>query len=437
MADEKLLKQEIMDKVKEIYKLRKAKETFVKGKTRIGYSGRCFDEKEMLAAVDAVLDFWLTLGPKGIEFCESFKNYLGNKHCLVTNSGSSSNLLAISALCSDSIANPIRPWDEVITTAVTFPTTLNPIIQNKLTPVFVDIEEDTYNIDASLIEAAVSSKTRAIVFAHTLGNPAEMDKIMAIAKKYKLYVVEDTCDALDSIYEGKYCGSFGDFSTFSFYAAHHITMGEGGALCTNSSELYRAALSYRDWGRACYCQTGEKNPNGACGHRFDFKFKGLPEGYDHKYVYSNIGYNLKPLDIQCAIGLEQLKKLPDFTKARKKNFNLLYDFMKKYEDKFILPRSLPKADASWFAFPLTIREDAGFTKKALVTFLESKNIETRMLFAGNILNQPGYKNINHRISGQLTNSDQVLHKTFFLGVYPGITQEKLEYITDCIDEFFK
>jgi CDP-4-dehydro-6-deoxyglucose reductase, E1 len=437
MAEEKVLTQEILDRVKEIYNLRKSKEIFIKGETRIGYSGRFFDEKEMMAAVESVLDFWLTLGPKGRDFCESFKNYLGNKHCLVTNSGSSSNLIAISSLCSNSIANPMRPGDEVITTAVTFPTTLNPIIQNNLIPVFIDIEEDTYNIDASLIEAAITGKTRAIVFAHTLGNPAEMDKIMAIAKKYNLYVVEDTCDALDSIYDGKYCGSFGDFSTFSFYAAHHITMGEGGALCTNSAELYKAALSFRDWGRACFCQTGEKNPKGACGHRFDYKFKGLPDGYDHKYVYSNIGYNLKPLDTQCAIGLEQLKKLPDFSKARKKNFNTLYDFMKKYEDKFILPRSLPKADPSWFAFPLTIREDAMFTKKALVTFLESKLIETRMLFAGNILRQPGYKDIKCRISGNLNNSGQVLHRTFFLGVYPGITDEKLEYMTNCIEEFFK
>jgi CDP-4-dehydro-6-deoxyglucose reductase, E1 len=437
MADEKILKQEILDRVKELYKLRKAKETFVRGETRIGYSGRVYDEKEMLAAVESVLDFWLTLGPKGRDFCESFRKYLGNKYCLVTNSGSSSNLIAISSLCSKSIANPMKLGDEVITTAVTFPTTLNPIIQNNLMPVFVDIEEDTYNIDAALIEAAITDKTRAIVFAHTLGNPAEMDKIMAIAKKYNLYVVEDTCDALDSIYEGKYCGSFGDFSTFSFYAAHHITMGEGGAICTNSAELYKAALSLRDWGRACFCQTGEKNPRGACGHRFDFKFEGLPDGYDHKYVYSNIGYNMKPLDTQCAIGIEQLKKLPDFTKARKKNFNALYDFMKKYEDRFILPRSLPKAEPSWFAFPLTIREDARFTKKDFVTFLESKLIETRMLFAGNILRQPGYKDIKCRISGELKNSEQVLHKTFFLGVYPGITDEKLEYMLDCIEEFFK
>lgn len=436
MADERLLKQEIIEKVKEIYNLRKSKESFIKGETRIGYSGRIFDEKEMIAAVESVLDFWLTLGPKGRDFCENFKNYLGNKHCLVTNSGSSSNLIAVSALCSKGIANPMKPGDEVITTAVTFPTTLNPIIQNNLIPVFVDIEEDTYNIDASLIEAAITDKTRAIVFAHTLGNPAEMDKIMAIAKKYNLYVVEDTCDALDSSYDGKYCGSFGDFSTFSFYAAHHITMGEGGAVCTNSAELYRAALSFRDWGRACFCQTGEANPSGACGHRFDFKFEGLPDGYDHKYVYSNIGYNLKPLDMQCAIGLEQLKKLPGFTKVRKENFSILYDFMKKYEDRFILPRALTKADPSWFAFPLTIRDDANFTKKALVTFLESKLIETRMLFAGNILRQPGYKNINCRLSGSLINSDQVLNRTFFLGVYPGITSEKLEYMTECIDEFF-
>ncbi len=436
MSNESNLRQEISARVEEIYRLRKSEEKFIPGKTKVNYSGRVFDEKEMVAVVDSVIDFWLTLGIRGREFCEEFRNYLGLKHCLVTNSGSSSNLAAISALCSPIIVNPMKAGDEVITTAMTFPTTLNPIIQNRLIPVFIDIEEDTYNIDASKIEGAITDKTRAIVFAHTLGNPAEMDKIMEIAKKYNLYVVEDTCDALDSYYDGKKCGSFGDFSTYSFYAAHHMTMGEGGAICTNSLELYRAALSIRDWGRACYCQTGEANPMGACGHRFDFKFGDLPEGYDHKYVYNNIGYNLKPLDIQCAMGIEQLKKLPQFTEARKKNFKVLYECFKKYQDKFILPRVLPKADPSWFAIPITVREDAGFSKRDFVTFLESKLIETRMLFAGNILKQPGYRDIDCRIVGELKNTDQVMERTFFLGVYPGLTEEKLDYMVKCIDEYF-
>ncbi|MCM1989304.1 lipopolysaccharide biosynthesis protein RfbH [Oceanirhabdus seepicola] len=437
MSHEITLRQEILERVKAIYSLRKSEEEFIPGKTKVNYAGRVFDEKEMVAVVDSALDFWLTLGAEGREFCEEFKKYLGMKHCLVTNSGSSANLAAISALCSPIIRNPMKEGDEVITTAMTFPTTLNPIIQNGLIPVFIDIEEDTYNIDASKIEAGITDKTRAIVFAHTLGNPAEMDKIMEIAKKYNLYVVEDTCDALDSIYDGKKCGTFGDFSTYSFYAAHHMTMGEGGAICTNSLELYRAALSIRDWGRACYCQTGERKPMGACGHRFDFKFGDLPEGYDHKYVYNNIGYNLKPLDIQCAMGIEQLKKLPEFTETRKKNFKVLYDCFKKYENKFILPRVLPKAEPSWFAIPITVKEDAGFTKRDFVTYLESKLIETRMLFAGNILKQPGYKDINCRVVGDLKNTDQVMNRTFFLGVYPGLTEEKLEYMTKCIDEFFK
>jgi len=437
MASEEKLREEILDRVKQIYEIREKNKKFIPGETKVNYAGRVFDEKEMVAVVDSVLDFWLTLGVKGREFTEKFADYLGEKHCIVTNSGSSSNLVAVTALCSPTIKNPMKPGDEVITTAMTFPTTLNPIIQNRLVPVLIDIEEDTYNIDAARIENAITDKTRAIMFAHTLGNPAELDKIMEIAKKHNLYVIEDTCDALDSKYDGKNCGTFGDFSTYSFYAAHHMTMGEGGAVCTNSSELYRAALSIRDWGRACFCQTGEANPNGACGHRFDFKFEGLPEGYDHKYVYNNIGYNLKPLDIQCAMGIEQLKKLPRFTEARKRNFKVLYDCFKKYEDKFILPRALPKADPSWFAIPITVRKDAGFTKKDFVTYLEGKKIETRMLFAGNILKQPGYKNVDYRVVGDLKNTDQVLERTFFLGVFPGMTDEKLEYMTQSIDSFFK
>ncbi|MGH4123625.1 MAG: lipopolysaccharide biosynthesis protein RfbH [Clostridium sp.] len=436
MKKEEEIRKEILDRVAQLYRLRNTKNEFIPGISKVNYAGRVFDEKEMVAVVDSALDFWLTLGAKGREFCHDFSRYLGAPHCLVTNSGSSSNLIAVTALCSKTIKNPMKPGDEVITTAMAFPTTLNPIIQNGLMPVFVDIEEDTYNIDASKIEEAITDKTRAIVFAHTLGNPAEMDKLMYIARRHNLYVVEDTCDALDSTYDGKFCGTFGDFSTYSFYAAHHITMGEGGAVCTNSDELYKAALSIRDWGKACFCQTGEANTNGACGHRFDFKFDGLPDGYDHKYVFSNIGYNLKPLDMQCAMGIEQLKKLPEFTEARKYNFKRLYECFKKYEDVFILPRALPKATPSWFAIPITVRGTAGFSKKDFVTYLEAKCIETRMLFAGNILKQPGYKDISHRISGDLKHTDGVLYRTFFLGVYPGITEEKLDYMIKCIDDFF-
>lgn len=437
MKTEKEIRNEILERVAMLYKLRESNKKFIPGETKVNYAGRVFDEKELIAVVDSALDFWLTLGPKGVQFCNKFKGYLGMNYSLVTNSGSSSNLIAVTALCSSNIKNPMKPGDEVITTAMTFPTTLAPIIQNSLVPVFIDVEEDTYNIDASKIESAISDKTRAIMFAHTLGNPAEMDKIMEIAKRYSLYVIEDTCDALDSKYDGKLCGTFGDISTYSFYAAHHMTMGEGGAICTNSTELYKTALSIRDWGRACFCQTGEADPRGACGHRFDFKFEGLPDGYDHKYVYNNIGYNLKPLDIQCAMGIEQLKKLPSFSEKRKHNFRVLYDCFKQYEDKFILPRVLAKAEPSWFAIPITVRENAGFSKKSFVTFLESKKIETRMLFAGNILKQPGYRNINYRLIGSLKNTNQVLDRTFFLGVYPGMTEEKLEYICHSINNYFE
>lgn len=436
MRDEVTIREEILARVKELYQYRETQVKYIPGETKVNYAGRVFDEKEMTAVIDSALDFWLTLGKNGVDFEREFSEFLGVKKTIVVNSGSSANLIAVSSLCSPNIENPMGEGDEVITTAMTFPTTLAPIIQNRLVPVFVEVEKDTYNIDASKIEEAISNKTRAIMFAHTLGNPAEMDKIMEIARKYNLYVIEDTCDALDSKYDGKMCGSFGDFSTFSFYAAHHMTMGEGGAISCNSLDLYKTALSIRDWGRACFCQTGEANPLGACGHRFDFKFEGLPDGYDHKYVYNNIGYNLKPLDIQCAMGIEQLKKVRSFTEKRKYNFSMLYETFRQYEEKFILPRALPKADPSWFAIPITIKPNAGFTKKEFVTYLESKKIETRMLFAGNILRQPGYKNINCRVIGDLIVTENILHNTFFLGVYPGIHQAKLDYMISTINSFF-
>lgn len=436
LREEEVIREEILARVSEIYGLREAEKKFIPGTSKVHYAGRVFNEKEMQAAVDCMLDFWMTLGSKGEEFVKAICNFHGLAYGLVTNSGSSANLIALSTLCSPWIENRLLKGDEVITTASAFPTTVNPILQNGLIPVFIDIEEDTYNIDASKIEEAISPKTRGIVLAHTLGNPAQMDVIMDIARKHGLYVVEDTCDALDSKYDGRLCGTFGDMSTYSFYAAHHITMGEGGAVLTNNLSLYRQALSIRDWGRACFCKTGEDNSNGACGRRFEQKFEGLPEGYDHKYIYSNIGYNLKPLDVQCAIGIEQLKKLPEFTKMRRKNFQVLYDTFQQYADYFILPRALPKSEPSWFAMPLTVKEKAGFTRKEIVTYLESKNIETRMLFTGNILKHPAYRDISYRISGELTYTEQVLQRTFFLGVYPGLNDEKLDYIKRMLGGFF-
>ncbi|MBC7765281.1 MAG: DegT/DnrJ/EryC1/StrS family aminotransferase, partial [Hyphomonadaceae bacterium] len=283
MKSEAQIRTEILERVEELYRLRKSNEQFTPGESKVHYAGRVFDATEMTAVVDSVLDFWLTLGKEGNAFCDEFSKYLGLKHCLVVNSSSSANLVAVSALCSPNIPNPMQAGDEVITTAMTFPTTLSPIVQNGLVPVFVDIEPDTYNMDASLIEAAITDRTRAIMFAHTLGNPAEMDKIRDIANRHNLYLIEDTCDALDSKYDNQLCGTFGDFSTYSFYAAHHITMGEGGAVCTNNTKLYQNALSIRDWGRACFCETGESHADGACRNRFNFKFEGMPDGYDHKY----------------------------------------------------------------------------------------------------------------------------------------------------------
>ena len=435
MNSENQLREEILEKTKEIYTRRESQAHFVPGQSKVHYAGRVYDEKEMQAMVDSVLDFWLTLGKNGNKFISDFLSFMDMKYGLVVNSGSSANLIAISALCSPNLPHPMKPGDEVITTALTFPTTLNPLLQNGLVPVFVDVEEGTYNIDAAKLEQALSNKTRAVMFAHTLGNPAEMDHIMEFAKANDLYVIEDTCDALDSYYDGKRCGTYGDISTYSFYAAHHITMGEGGALLTNNLNLYRQALSIRDWGRACYCQTGEENPDGACGHRFDHIIEGLPEGYDHKYVYNNIGYNLKPLDMQCAMGIEQLKKLPQFSKKRKENFSILYDGLKKHEEYFILPKALPKAEPSWFSFPITLRDKNSFSRRDLVKYLEENQIETRMLFAGNILNQPAYRNIPHRVCGDLIHTEKVLHDTFFIGVYPGLTKEMLSYVIEVIDQY--
>lgn len=437
MEEEERLRAEIMERVAGIYRTREKEKSFTPGVTKIHYAGRVYDEKEMQAMVGSVLDFHLTLGKQGDRFLSDFCSYMGMKYGVLVNSGSSANLVAVSALCSPNTARHMKPGDEVITPALAFPTTLNPILQNGLVPVFVDVEEGTYNLDAAKLDGALSEKTRAVLFAHTLGNPAEMDRIMDFARANRLFVMEDACDALDSFYAGKRCGTFGDVSTYSFYAAHHITMGEGGALLTDDANLARQARSIRDWGRACWCPTGEENPNGACGHRFDGKFGDLPKGYDHKYVYSNIGYNLKPLDVQCAMGVEQLRKLPEFGKKRRENFDALYEGLKPYEKFLVLPRALPKADPCWFSMPLTVREDAGFPREELVRYLEDHKIETRMLFAGNILRQPAYREIPHRAAGELANTERTLAGTFFIGVYPGLTEEMLGYMIDTVGRFFE
>jgi CDP-4-dehydro-6-deoxyglucose reductase, E1 len=402
----------------------------------VHYAGRVFDKREVKALVGSALDFWLTLGEKAVLFEKAFSNYTGLKHILVSNSGSSSNLLAVSALCSQRFKDRLRPGDEVITTAVNFPTTVAPLVQNGLIPVFVDVKPGTYNINTELIEKSLSPRTRAICIAHTLGNPVAMNEILRLKKKYGLFVIEDNCDAMDSLYDGKLTGTFGDISTFSFYAAHHITMGEGGAAGTNHYEIFRNMLSIRDWGRDCWCPTGEKRHAGKCGQRFKWNFPGLPDGYDHKYIYTNIGYNLKPLDLQCAIGIEQLKKLPSFSRKRKKNFQALWEIFGNYPKYFILPQKEKESDPSWFAFPLTIRENPGFNKRDFVSFLEENLIETRSIFAGNILRHPAYKDIPCRVPFGLEQSDKVLKNSFFLGVYPGITGEQTAYIGSVVKKFF-
>ncbi len=435
MSEEEI-RNDIFRKVKELYLLREnGMKIFVPGESYIPYAGRVYDEKEIISLVDSALDFWLTSGRYANQFETEFAEFLGVKHCLLTNSGSSANLLAVSALTSPKLGEKrLKPGDEVITVAAAFPTTVNPIIQNNLIPVFVDVNLGTYNIQADKIEDAISDKTRAIFIAHTLGNPFDLNKVMEVAEKHDLWVIEDNCDALGSRYNGQYTGTFGHIATFSFYPPHHMTMGEGGALVTNDTQLKRLIESFRDWGRDCWCEPGCDN---SCGKRFEWQLGELPFGYDHKYIYSHIGYNLKLTDMQAAIGVEQLKKLPSFIDARKRNFSMLYDGFKKNEKYFILPEMETKANPCWFGFILTVRKNAGFTKNEIVEYLENNKIATRMLFAGNIVRHPSFKNVKYRIYGNLVNTDRIMNDTFWIGVYPGITNEMINHILGKFDMFLK
>jgi CDP-6-deoxy-D-xylo-4-hexulose-3-dehydrase len=433
MKQGKYIKKEIFERVIKFYNSRKINFKFVPGKTKIHYAGRVYDYKEMINLIDASLDFWLTAGKYAKEFEEGLAKYLGIKYCMLTNSGSSANLLAISALTSPFLKKRrLQPGDEVITTACGFPTTLNPIVQNNLVPVFIDIDLGTYNIQVEKIRKAISKRTKAIFIAHTLGNPADITAILKIVKQYKLWFIEDNCDALGSQYNGKYTGSFGHIATCSFYPAHHITMGEGGAVLTNNSLFSRIVASFRDWGRDCWCQTGQDN---TCGRRFDKQYDKLPYGYDHKYVYSHIGYNLKVTDMQAAVGVAQLEKLPRFISLRKNNFMHLYRGLKQYENYFLLPEWLKDSQPSWFGFPLLVRENAPFTRNEIVKFLETNNIATRMLFGGNITKQPAYEQAKYRIVGNLENTDAVMNNLFWLGVYPGLEKEMLDFIIYVICDF--
>ncbi|MDG6257865.1 MAG: lipopolysaccharide biosynthesis protein RfbH [Methanomicrobiaceae archaeon] len=432
------LKQKIRDDIREYWHCsRGMKEKFVPGRTKIQYAGAEYDEKEIIAMLDAILDGWFGVGKFSRRFENQFSGFLGAQESILVNSGSSANLIAVSALMSHQFPGQLQRGDEIISPAVTFPTTFNPLIQNGLRPVLLDINPHTYNIDAEDLEKAVSPRTRGIMIPHTLGNPNEMDAIMDFARDHDLVVVEDSCDALGSTYRGKHVGTFGDVGTFSFYVAHQMTLGEGGAVVTSDPDIEPILRSIRDWGRACVCPVCRVSldPDYRCPLRFQFETDTLPDDYDKRYVYMNVGYNLKPVEFQAAMGLEQLKKLPSFIAARKRNFSRLFNFFEGYSDYFTLPEALPGSDPAWFSFVLTVKDTAPFSRKDIVMWLEQHNIETRLLFAGNIIRQPAYKNVECRIAGGLENSDRIMRNAFFIGVYPGLTDDHLTYIMDTIVAF--
>ena len=428
----------ILEQVRQFYAAEFSPRPFVPGETPVQVAGRVFDDEDLAYLVDAALDFWLTTGRFAEEFETALAKTVGVRHTLLVNSGSSANLLALASLTSPRLGERrLQPGDEIITTATSFPTTINPIIQNGLLPVFLDVEPletGTYNIDPRFLEEAYSPRTRGVMVAHTLGNPFNLDAVTDFVNRHELYLIEDTCDALGAQYRGRTVGTFGQLATVSFYPAHHITMGEGGAVLTNSSALKKLVESFRDWGRDCWCLPGEAN---TCGKRFDWQLGELPHGYDHKYIYSHIGYNLKATDLQAAIGVAQLKKLPRFIEIRRRNFQLLKDGLRRWEKFLILPEATPHAEPSWFGFPLTIREEARFARRALIQYLEENQIRTRLLFGGNILRQPAYRDVPRRVIGGLPQADRVMARTFWIGVYPGITPDMIQYVIDKFDAWFK
>jgi CDP-4-dehydro-6-deoxyglucose reductase, E1 len=432
------IRMQISDLVREYYSSAFGPKEFISGKSAVPVAGRVFDESELQLLVESALDFWLTSGRFAEEFEKEFAAFTGIRYQVPVNSGSSANLLAVSALRSRSLGSRrLQPGDEVITVAAGFPTTVGPIIQNGLVPVFVDINLPSYNADPDLVEKAISGNTRAIMLAHTLGNPCNLDRIKKAADKYGLWLIEDCCDALGSIYHGRKVGQLGDIATFSFYPAHHITMGEGGCVATGNDTLKTILRSLRDWGRDCWCDTGADN---TCGKRFDGRFGELPPGYDHKYIYSHFGYNLKITDMQAAVGVAQLKKLPMFIERRKNNWQALRDGLADLSDYFILPEPEPDSEPSWFGFLLTVREGAGFTREQIVRSLESNGVQTRMLFAGNMVKQPCFDEMREagngfRAADDLEVTDQVMNNTFWIGVYPGLTDEMISYMIEKIKVF--
>lgn len=407
---------------------------FIGGQSVVPPSGKVIGAKELQNMVSASLDGWLTTGRFNEAFEKKLGEYLGIPHVLTTTSGSSANLLALTALTSPKLGDrALKQGDEVITVAAGFPTTVNPTIQNGLVPVFVDVDIPTYNIKSDLIEAAVSDKTKAIMIAHTLGNLFDLSEIRRIADKYNLWIIEDCCDALGSTYDGKMAGTFGDIGTLSFYPAHHITMGEGGAVFTKSKELKVIIESFRDWGRDCYCAPGCDN---TCGKRFTQQFGSLPNGYDHKYTYSHIGYNLKITDMQAACGLAQLERVEEFVNQRKENFKYLKNRLESCIDFIELPEATKNSDPSWFGFPITLKETSGASRIDLIKFLDEAKIGTRLLFAGNLTRQPYFQNVNYRVVGDLTNTDRIMNQTFWIGIYPGLTKDHLDYVVTKFEEFF-
>jgi CDP-6-deoxy-D-xylo-4-hexulose-3-dehydrase len=427
------IRNQIAALVDEYASIKYAPKVFEPGSTVIPMSGKVLDAKELKAMVEASLDGWLTSGRFNDAFEKKLREFLGVKFLITTNSGSSANLLAFSALTSPKLKErAIKPGDEVIGVAAGFPTTVNPILQFGAVPVFVDIEIASHNIDVTKIEAAISPKTKAIMLAHSLGNPFNLKVILEICKKHNLWLIEDNCDALGSRYNGQLTGTFGDIGTLSFYPAHHITMGEGGAVFTNNAELKMIIESFRDWGRDCYCQPGKDN---TCGKRFCWKLGELPEGYDHKYTYSHAGYNLKITDMQAACGLAQMDKLESFIQARKDNFKYLHNRLKSCEEFLILPEATPNSDPSWFGFLMTIKPEANIRRVDLLSYLDQEKIGTRLLFAGNLTRQPYMQGRNYRVSGDLIHTDKVMNDSFWVGVYPALTEEMLDFMAIKIESF--
>lgn len=433
MADKNSLREQILSLVAEYHAESFGDQGFVPGESSVPVSGRVFDSYELVHLVDSSLDFWLTTGRYAEQFEREFSRYLGVRHAILCNSGSSANLLALSCLTSPRLGDRrLLPNDEVITVAAGFPTTLNPILQNNLVPVFLDVELGTGDVDVALLEDAIGPRTKAIMIAHTLGNPFNLEAVSKVVKQHNLWLIEDNCDALGSTYQGQLTGQFGDLATVSFYPAHHITMGEGGCVLTNTPLLKTLVESFRDWGRDCWCAPGKDN---TCGKRFDWQLGELPFGYDHKYTYSHIGYNLKLTDMQAAIGVAQLKKLPEFIEIRKRNWQLLYDGLKPLENFFILPEATPNSDPSWFGFLLTVRPEASFSRNELIGHLDNLKIGTRLLFAGNLIRQPAYQSMPHRVVGKLDNTDLLMNQALWVGVYPGLTETMIAFIVDSIRSF--